>query len=90
MPWMRILPVLLLFVAAAAYAQQVYRWTDKNGKVQYGSNPPPGVAAKAVKGTTNSSVPLQSSGRIAGEASGEPPRAPGEPLKPKIDPKKQY
>jgi hypothetical protein len=36
-----------------AVAQQ-YKWTDKNGKVQYGDTPPPGVNATPLKG---SSVP---------------------------------
>lgn len=34
--------------AAAASAQQ-YKWTDKNGRVQYGDAPPPGVKATALR-----------------------------------------
>jgi hypothetical protein len=86
---MRILPALLLLVAAAAHAQQVYRWTDKNGKVQYGSNPPPGVAAKAVKDTTSSVATPKETFNPASSESGRPPPA-GVFDKPKIDPKKQY
>jgi hypothetical protein len=86
---MRILPALLLFVAAAANAQQVYRWTDKNGKVQYGQNPPPGVAAKAVKDTTSSVATPRATFNAASSDGGRPP-PPGVFEKPKIDPKKQY
>jgi glutaredoxin len=32
---------------ASASAQEVYRWTDKNGKVHYGDQPPPEADAKA-------------------------------------------
>jgi len=86
---MRILTALLLFVAAAAHAQQVYRWTDKNGKVQYGQNPPPGVAAKAVKNTTSSVATPRATFNAAAPDGGRPPPA-GVFEKPKIDPKKQY
>jgi hypothetical protein len=34
--------------AAAAMAQQ-YKWVDKNGKVQYGDVPPPGVKATPLR-----------------------------------------
>ena len=34
--------------AAAATAQQ-YKWTDKNGRVQYGDAPPPGVRATPLR-----------------------------------------
>jgi len=34
--------------AAAAMAQQ-YKWTDKNGRVQYGAAPPPGVKATPLR-----------------------------------------
>ncbi|TAK82678.1 MAG: DUF4124 domain-containing protein [Betaproteobacteria bacterium] len=34
--------------AAAASAQQ-YKWTDKNGRVQYGDAPPPGVKATPLR-----------------------------------------
>lgn len=45
--------LLLLAVASAfvtaAWAQQ-YKWTDKDGRTQYGDNPPPGVKATRIKG----------------------------------------
>ena len=43
-------PVLFalgLLVAGTAAAQ--YKWVDKNGKVQYGDTPPPGVNASALR-----------------------------------------
>lgn len=42
-----VLPLLLL--AAAAQAQQMYRWVDKNGRVTYSQDPPPAGAAKSVQ-----------------------------------------
>jgi Domain of unknown function (DUF4124) len=42
----------LLFIAAFALAGAAaaqYKWTDSNGKVQYGDTPPPGVKATAVR-----------------------------------------
>jgi Domain of unknown function (DUF4124) len=41
-------------LAGAAAAQQ-YKWTDQNGKVQYGDIPPPGVKATPLRPTPPSS-----------------------------------
>ena len=81
---MRYLLALLLAVAAsAALAQQMYRWTDKDGKVHYGPTPPQGVAAKAVKGTASEVAPQAPAPTSPGSRSGDDkPR--------RIDPKKQY
>lgn len=38
---MRILFTLLLILASTAYGQ-VYKWTDENGNVHFGTQPPPG------------------------------------------------
>jgi hypothetical protein len=48
---MKRLLVLLIggALAGAAFAQQ-YRWTDKDGRVQYGDTPPPGVKATPLRG----------------------------------------
>jgi len=43
-----ILAVLALLVAASS-AAQVYRWTDENGRVMYGSQPPTSAKAKVVE-----------------------------------------
>ena len=40
--------LLALGFAAAASAQQ-FRWVDKDGRVQYGDTPPPGVKATRLK-----------------------------------------
>jgi hypothetical protein len=50
---MRYVLALLLLAAAAAHAQQLYRWVDKDGKVHYGDKPPAGVAAKPVANATS-------------------------------------
>jgi hypothetical protein len=83
---MRYLLALLLAVAAGAVlAQQMYRWTDKEGKVHYGPTPPAGVAAKPVKGTTNTVAPQTPA---ASQSRADDP--PGEEKRRRFDPKKQY
>jgi hypothetical protein len=47
---------LALAFAAAAAAQQ-FKWTDQNGKVQYGDVPPPGVKATRLKPPPAGSAP---------------------------------
>lgn len=42
------LAAILIAFASVAAAQQ-FKWTDKNGKTQYGDNPPPGVKATAMR-----------------------------------------
>ena len=43
----RALFVVALLWAGAADAQIVYRWTDANGKVHYGNEPPAGAKARS-------------------------------------------
>jgi hypothetical protein len=43
-----LLLIVALGFAAGAFAQQ-FRWVDKDGRVQYGDTPPPGVNAKRLK-----------------------------------------
>jgi len=43
-----VLLIVVLGFAAAASAQQ-FRWVDKDGRVQYGDTPPPGVKATRLK-----------------------------------------
>ena len=84
---MRYLLALLLAVATGAVlAQQMYRWTDKEGKVHYGPTPPAGVTAKEVKGTANTVAPQAPSAASQSRAEG----VPGEENKRRFDPKKQY
>jgi len=45
----RLLALLLVFAAAAAFAQNAYRWVDKNGKVHYSDEPPPPAETKSVE-----------------------------------------
>jgi hypothetical protein len=44
-----LLLIVLLAAATGASAQQ-YRWTDKDGRVQYGDAPPAGANATALRG----------------------------------------
>jgi hypothetical protein len=48
----------LLAFAAAASAQQ-YKWTDPNGRVQYGDSPPPGVNATLLRPSSAASEPAK-------------------------------
>jgi hypothetical protein len=41
--------IFSLLFAAGAMAQQ-YKWVDKDGRVQYGDTPPPGVKAQPLRG----------------------------------------
>ena len=83
---MRYLFALLLAVAASAVlAQQMYRWTDKDGKVHYGPTPPAGVAAKAVKDAASAVAPQTPAAASQSSSSGRDDDKPR-----RIDPKKQY
>ncbi|MDQ5848870.1 MAG: DUF4124 domain-containing protein [Pseudomonadota bacterium] len=46
---------ILIFTATMAFATlalgQQYKWVDKDGRVQYGDAPPPGVSATRLKGS---------------------------------------
>lgn len=45
----RIVIALCALAFAAGVQAQNFRWVDKNGKVQYGDTPPPGVKATSMK-----------------------------------------
>ncbi len=45
----RIVIALCMLAFAAGVQAQQFRWVDKNGKVQYGDTPPPGVKATSMK-----------------------------------------
>ena len=47
--------------AAAAFAQQ-FRWVDKDGRVQYGDVPPPGVKATRLRPPPPGSAPAPAAG----------------------------
>ena len=52
---MRIRTLLLfaLFLAAAGASAQTYKWVDRNGRMQYGDTPLPGVNATALRGPSS-------------------------------------
>lgn len=50
----RIIALCALLACLPAEAQQVYRWVDGNGRVQYSDKPPPGVKAAAVQSRISS------------------------------------
>ena len=50
-----ILAVALATLAFAATAQQIYKWTDKDGRVHYGEKPPEDVKSNEVKVQTGGS-----------------------------------
>ncbi len=45
----RLLAALIAVLVAGAAGAQTYRWVDKDGKVQYGDNPPPGAKVTRLK-----------------------------------------
>ena len=49
-----VLALALALSCAGVSAQQVYRWVDGNGRIHYGSEPPPGAAKAAVQPRINS------------------------------------
>ena len=51
-----LLILLALAVGQAGAADEVYKWRDSNGRMQYGNQPPAGVKAEKVM-TTISTVP---------------------------------
>jgi glutaredoxin len=65
---------ILVLAAGAAAAQAIYRWTDENGRVQYGNQPPPGAKARPVADRINSyegPVELRQAPASSSKASGE-------------------
>ena len=53
----RVLAVLAALAFAAAATAQTYKWVDKDGKVRYGDQPPPGVKATPLKGASGPAAP---------------------------------
>ena len=66
-----LLLIVLLAAATGASAQQ-YRWTDKDGRVQYGDAPPAGANATALR------VPSGPASAPAAAPKGEAPLSPEE------------
>ncbi|WP_428137595.1 DUF4124 domain-containing protein [Bradyrhizobium sp.] len=58
-----------LAFAAVAHAQQ-FRWVDKNGKVQYGDVPPPGVKATPLRAPAGPPSPPPAAAAKDGAAKG--------------------
>ena len=54
---MRLAIAILIMTAAASAGAQMYRWTDKDGKVHFGDSPPPPGA----RNVTKKGAPVQSS-----------------------------
>jgi hypothetical protein len=72
-----LLLVALAAFAAAASAQQ-YKWVDRNGRVQYGDTPPPGVNARPLRGSARPPAPPAAPEEASGDAPAEKPAAAGE------------
>jgi hypothetical protein len=66
--------VCIMCIASAAMAQQ-YRWVDKDGRVQYGDTPPPGVTATRLKPPPGSSAPPPAAAKKDGEKALSPEAA---------------
>ncbi len=46
-------------LGSASEAQQIYRWTDQNGKVHFGNQPPQGAMAPQARGREKSSAEIE-------------------------------
>jgi hypothetical protein len=81
--------VLVTFSGVASAV--VYKWTDAQGKIQYGDNPPNGVHAEVVEllGThasrSASSAPAESAGASGSKPAPRDPTAQDDPAKKAVD-----
>ncbi|OAI50104.1 hypothetical protein AYO46_10590 [Betaproteobacteria bacterium SCGC AG-212-J23] len=57
----RIFLLIVVMGFAASAAAQQFRWVDKDGRVQYGDTPPPGVKATRLKPPPAGTAPSPSS-----------------------------
>lgn len=73
---MRYVLIGIMLAAGAAYAQDTYRWTDKDGKVYYGANPPKGAIDAKKVSNRMSSATAPASGNKAASGSAAPKGAP--------------
>jgi hypothetical protein len=73
-----LLLVALLLAAAGASAQQ-YKWVDRNGRVQYGDTPPPGVRATPLRAPAGPAAAPESPAASDTPAAGDAPAAKGPP-----------
>ncbi|MBM4377963.1 MAG: DUF4124 domain-containing protein [Deltaproteobacteria bacterium] len=85
------LAAVCVFAASAAWAQEIYSWTDADGTTHFTDNPaavPRGKSARPVAGTGVSVVPAEKQEAPPAAASA-PPSAPAkvQPQVPKADPR---
>jgi hypothetical protein len=67
--------IVLLGFAAGAYAQQ-FKWVDKDGRLQYGDVPPPGVKAQRLRPPPGGApAPSSSAAKKGGEKALSPEAA---------------
>ena len=69
-----IIALCALLASIPASAQQIHRWVDAEGRVQYSDKPPPGVASKPVAARINSysGTPVVSGTASAAAKTGQP------------------
>ncbi|HEX6322029.1 MAG TPA: DUF4124 domain-containing protein [Burkholderiales bacterium] len=53
----RTLVLAVLLAAAAGASAQQYKWVDRNGRIQYGDMPPPGVQAMPLRTPSGRAAP---------------------------------
>lgn len=71
-----ILAVLAALAFAAAASAQTYKWVDKDGRVRYGDQPPPGVKATPLKGYSAPAAPAASADAKKDDKKGAKPLSP--------------
>jgi hypothetical protein len=72
----KLLAVLAALAFAAAASAQTYKWVDKDGKVRYGDQPPPGVKATPLRGSSAPAAPAASADTKKDDKKGAKPLSP--------------
>ena len=71
----RLLLAIAALAVSAGAAAQMYKWKDKNGHVQYGDTPPPGVEATPMRAPAGGTPPPSSDAKKA-DGKAEKPLSP--------------
>jgi hypothetical protein len=74
----RTLVLAVLLAAAAGASAQQYKWVDKNGRVQYGDMPPPGVQAAPLRAPSGRAAPPPAATEEAKDQAKKGPLTPAE------------
>lgn len=74
----RLLFVIAAVALSASAAAQMYKWKDKNGHMQYGDTPPPGVTATPMRAPASAPPPPPAAEAQKANGKAEKPLSPEE------------